>query len=131
MLLVDTSFLFAYFFSEDSCHERALEVAHRIKMEELYLIQNVFEEMVTLVGYRTDSKEAVRIGKILLNPSYPFRLMASSDVERQKAWQLFQEFSPHKLSFIDVMLITLAKEYECPIVTFDGEFKRFGVEVVG
>jgi predicted nucleic acid-binding protein len=119
MILLDTSFLYAYFQERDVHHREALKWAAQLDEERGFVPVEVFQELVTVITYKVSSKEAIRVGQLLSAKNSPIQLVASDEELFRKVWLKFSSLHPHALSFVDCLLITLAENFSCPIFTFD------------
>lgn len=119
MILLDTSFLFGYYHEQDVHHVKAKEIAKTVGNNDLSIPQAVFEELMTVTTNKIGSHQAVALGNLLLSPDYPIEIIPPSEGLFHASWQTFQKLSPHDFSFIDCLLITLSKQYQCPVLTFD------------
>ncbi len=119
MTLLDSSFLYAYYRNHDVHHGMAVEQAFQYQNESAHIPLEIFEELITLIGRKQGSDEAVKIGKLLLSEKSAVHILSMIPSQFLKTWQLFQTLSPYSLSYVDCLLITLAREYQCSILTFD------------
>ena len=124
MVILDTSFLFAYFNKKDTNHKKAVLLASELDNYTALLPVEVFEELMTVITYKISSKEAAKVGELLLGHDSPVKLMHSDKKTFDLSWKFFQSLEPHKFSFIDCILITLAKEFQCQIFTFDKKMDK-------
>lgn len=124
MVILDTSFLFAYFNKKDTNHKKAVLLASELNNYTAFLPVEVFEELMTVITYKISSKEAVKVGQLLLDYDSPVKFMHSDEKTFKLSWKLFQDMGTHKFSFIDCILITLAKEFQCQIFTFDKKMDK-------
>ncbi len=119
MILLDTSFLYGYFQENDIHHKKACASAQEFFPHGQSIPQEILEEFISLVAKRSGSEEAITLGQILLGSESPVEILPRKENDFKRVWRLFQTLSPHTLSYADCLLITLAREYQCPILTFD------------
>lgn len=121
MIVLDTSFLYAFFQKEDKHHKKAGEIAKIIADEELIFIPiEVVEELVTVVTYRKSSEVAIKIANILLDPKSAIGIVNTHEIVFDEAWTTFQKLNPHKFSFVDCVLISMTKNSDdTKLITFD------------
>lgn len=121
MILLDTSFLVGYFQKGDVHHQKAIALRNTLRsdQDDLQIPLAIFEELMTVITNKVGSEEAVLLGKYLLSEQSPLSIIPFSEQHFSKTWQTFQKLSPHTFSFVDCLLITLSKQYQCPVLTFD------------
>lgn len=131
-ILLDTSVIYARYNEEDKNHGRAKEIYRKFMKGEfgnVYLIDYIFDELVSLIQYRTNRNDlATDIGNLVLEDtkSYLRHIQVNTSIF-ERAWELFQDQESKKfLSFTDCVLIAssqvLSIEY---VTTFDNLFKSF------
>ncbi len=119
MILLDTSFLYAYFQEKDVHHKEALKLAKQLDGNQAGVPLEVIEELLTVITRKVSSEEAVRVGKTLITQDSPIQIIYPSEIIFKNTWKLFGELSPHHFSITDCVLMTLAQHFECSIFTFD------------
>lgn len=119
MVILDTSFLFALFIKEDEFHEKASVLARQQEGQLLACSFLVFQELMTLLMSKIGSAAAIKIGKDLLDSSSSVQFLRMDEESFEDTWSLFETIGTHKLSFVDVSLITLAKNLDAKVLTFD------------
>ncbi len=121
MIVLDTSFLYAFFQKEDKHHKKAREIAKIIANEELIFIPiEVVEELLTIVTYRESSATAIKIANILLDPKSAIGIVNTHEIVFDEAWAIFKKLNPHKFSFVDCVLISMTINSDgAKLVTFD------------
>ena len=119
MILLDTSFLYAYFQRKDVHHKEALKLAGQLDGEQAGVPLEVLEELLTVITRKVSSEEAVRVGKTLITQDNPLQIIYPNEAIFYKTWELFRALSPHHFSMADCVLMTLADHFECEVFTFD------------
>ena len=119
MVIVDTSFLYAFFNKNDFHHKNALELYKKYIDEALLVPIEVVEELLTVITRKFSSTEAVKIGKLILDNDLDINIINSNELQFENAWKMFQKLSPHRFSFVDCLLLVLKKEDDDIIFTFD------------
>ncbi len=123
MVILDTSFLYAYFNHEDFHHAEALKIAKKLPHQALYFPSSVFFELLNLLSSRKNSKIAAEVGAILLAPNSAATLLKMDDSFFDEVWVLFQKSAPLNLSITDTSVLYLALEYGADLITFDRDLK--------
>ncbi|MFA5855515.1 MAG: PIN domain-containing protein [Candidatus Gracilibacteria bacterium] len=123
MVILDTSFLFAFFNETDEHHAEAVRLTPSLEGDLIYFPFLVFQELMTLIMSRYSSSEAVRISEILLDGEFPAQIFKVDIDYLKESVALFRELGQHKLSFVDVSLIVLAREFSAKVITFDRGLK--------
>ena len=126
MIVLDSSFLIAFYNERDSQHDAA-----RVLMREFLngrwgkglLPEYVFLEVVTVLLVRRDLPTAVRTGRLLLE-AQELEFVPCSDVFLN-AVQLFGSQKSTSLSFADAAIAVIARERsEGRVLTFDAGFRK-------
>lgn len=120
-VLLDTSFLVAFYDLDDVKHARAVELLAELEAGSyggLFISDYIFDETITLLKKYVGIHKTNEIGNYLLNSVE----MANVDKEVFKhTWELSKKFE--KLSFTDCSSICLIKYYNITyIATFDSDF---------
>ncbi|MDP2691605.1 MAG: PIN domain-containing protein [bacterium] len=123
MILLDTSFLYAFFQKNDVHHKKAVELAGQKELNAPIIPIEVFEELMTVITSRKSSQEAIKTGNFLFSEESPVEVK-EEHTPFEKVWQEFQQLSPHDLSYTDCVLITEAKRFGCDVLTFDKNILR-------
>ena len=122
-IFIDSSVFCAYANVRDVHHKNAQKIMEDIisgKHENGITTDYVFDETVTVIRRKANSKTAIEIGKFLLD-SEIFIAKVDSLVF-QKSWELFQS---HELSFTDCSSIAFMNLFDInKIATFDKDFKN-------
>ena len=122
-IFIDSSVFCAYANVRDVHHKNAQKIMENIisgKHENGITTDYVFDETVTVIRRKANSKTAIEIGKFLLD-SEIFIAKVDSLVF-QTSWELFQS---HELSFTDCSSIAFMNLFDInKIATFDKDFKN-------
>lgn len=121
-VVVDTSGWYAGTVAEDTRHEEAksfLSLPH-----ELIIPFAVFVETIALLQSRQGKALAVRSGEVM----NVYGIYNVSAVEEKKAWELYQKASAG-ISYVDSVVVTIAKMNDLPVFCFDKHFSSLGVQV--
>lgn len=124
MLILDTSFLFAFFQQNDNQHDDAVGLTASFKNDVVYFPFLVFQELMTLIMSRYSSSEAIRICEIILDKDFPAQILKIDEEYFEQSVDLFKKLGKHKFSFVDVSLIVLARELGAKIITFDERLEK-------
>ncbi|HXX93352.1 MAG TPA: PIN domain-containing protein [Planctomycetota bacterium] len=127
-VLVDTSALLALTVRSDPHHKKAVSTLAGLKSEKRPLVAttDVFDETVTLVRRWEGYADAVRTGRSL-RESRILELVAVNDLDRDTAWDLFEEYKDPKLSYTDCTSAAVMRRLELEeVFTFDADFRAFG-----
>lgn len=121
MILLDTSFLFAQYHEDDVHHKEALRLAEQHEQDQAFIISGVFQEMVTLLQRKVSLGASVEAGERILKTDSPIQLLKLDEILFELAWFKFKKLAPHKLSFVDCLLLATAEHMEVSLLTFDRE----------
>ncbi len=123
-VILDTSFLVAFYDLDDDNHKRADEFIKEFeggKFGRLIISDYIFDETITLLKKYIGNKKTTEIGKYLLN-SLEFIGMETRLFEL--SWDLSKKFD--ELSFTDCSIIATMKHYNIDyLATFDSGFNGF------
>ena len=123
MVICDTSFLYAFFNKYDFHHKEALEFAKQYSDENLFAPVEVIQELLTTLTRKSLSEHAITVVESIFD-SEAITIINSNELAFDKSWNTFKKLSPHKFSFVDCLLISLAKDSEGTILTFDKELLK-------
>lgn len=122
-VLIDTSFLVAYYDSRDNNHQRSTELLKDIetrKFGSTFISDYIFDETITLLKKYIGNKRATEKGNDILNS---LELIEVDTAVFNSAWDISKKFD--ELSFTDCTSIALMKRYDISyITTFDAELKK-------
>lgn len=129
MIMLDTSFIVAYFNTRDQNHSSAVKIAKILANQnhELYITDYLFGEIATVSLVRLKNLEkAAQIGTTILE--YCNLLHVDKDIF-EHAWKIFSE-QKLRLSFVDCTTIVVMKNQKIQkIATFDNDFNKIkGIE---
>lgn len=127
-IFVDTSAWCALYDKDDNNHTKALKTTSVLekKQAKLYTSNLVFAEIVTLVRARIGHKEAVELGKWLLQERAAEIVDINREVQR-KAWDIFMRYDDKSFSFVDCSSFALMEELNIDeAFAFDKHFEQYG-----
>ena len=134
MIILDTSFIVAFYNIRDENHLKATNLMEDVtagKYGKLFITDYIFDESMTVVFIRLKSlSETVKIGE-LIRKSTELLEVEKSDFE--DAWDLFKRQKTTAFSFTDCSTLILMKENNIKtIATFDEDFLKVkGINVMG
>ena len=124
-VVLDSSFLVAYFNSRDSHHAAAARAMVQMAagaLGQALLLEYVFLEVVTVLAARTGLSTAVSVGDALLEAK-EVRFVPCSDLFVQ-ALEEFRSQGNGRLSFTDAAVVVAATRHAAGrVLTFDGDFR--------
>ena len=131
MIMLDTSFVVAYFNTRDQNHDQATKTGKILARQnlEIYITDYIFGEIVTVVFVKLKNLEkALNIGKIILESCNLIHV--EKDIF-EHAWKIFSG-QKLRLSFVDCITIAIMQDRKMQkIATFDGDFAKVkGVQVL-
>lgn len=132
MVMLDTSFVVAYYNTRDQNHDLAAKTAKSLAAQNhpLYITDYIFGEIITVSFFKLKNLgKAVHIGKTVLESC---NLLHTEKDTFEQAWKIFSEQNL-RLSFVDCTTIaTMQGQKIHKIATFDGDFSKIsGIEVLG
>ena len=137
-IFLDTSFILAYINSNDDLHENALklEEAENILSQNVYINNNVLNEVLTLTGRKMNIDAAEEIYYSLVDS---FEILNEYTILNYtaKTFDIFKIVGDNskktKLSFTDSSIILTMKESNITeLVSFNQQFKNFNkISLIG
>ncbi len=133
MIVLDSSFLIAYYNSRDVHHPASARTMIQLiggKWGQALLLEYVFVETVTVLRARRDVKVAATVGTALLN-AREIDFVPCSEIFSD-AFNTFRRDRSHDLSFVDAAIVCVAR-LSSPgfVATFDEDFRSLkGITIV-
>lgn len=121
MVLLDTSYLIAFFNKDDIHHFDALELAKSISGRQAFIPMVIFSELMGVLNRKNETHFAHKIGRFIMSADSPIQIFKIDDSAFDDAWVHFRSREQHALSFVDCMLIALSKNMDAELLTFDKE----------
>ncbi|MFH0836952.1 MAG: PIN domain-containing protein [Candidatus Aenigmatarchaeota archaeon] len=125
-ILLDTSFILAYFAENDVHHTKAVAIMDDIiskKYGTPVISDYIFDEMITISLRKLDISRAKEIGESLLNSE--LIIMRIDNMMFKKAWSFFRDENVLSLSFTDCTNLSLMNIFNIHnIATFDKAFNK-------
>jgi len=117
MIFLDTSFLISFFVNKENDHERALEVANKIKNEDKLISKSVIAETITVLKKKLPTKDIIKIYDVLQD----FIIVEDSHLFNE-AFKQFVIYDS-EISFFDSLYMVVMSELDIYyIVSFDSDF---------
>lgn len=126
---VDTGAWFSFFVAGDPDHPAVASVVERWSGR-LVTSDYVFDELVTLLRYRTGHKNAVRAGNVLRGQGeVDLAVLQLQDIEA--AWKRFSSESDKRFSFTDCTSFVIMKRLKIDTaIATDKHFRQAGFAVL-
>ena len=133
MIILDSSFLVAFYNTNDQNHAKAKSLMEEIvsgKFGLVFISDYIFDEVVTVALIKLKAlKEAIRIGNLLLNATM---ILTTDKTLFDSTWRRFKAQKSTHLSFTDCSILELVSKNGIDyIATFDKEFKQAHKNVIG
>jgi predicted nucleic acid-binding protein len=125
LIVVDTSFVVALYNERDAHHRDAAEVGRRLVAGEWgrgLLLEYVFVEVTTVVLARRRLETATLVARTLLR-SRELDFVACSDIFPD-VLETFTQQGSGTLSFTDAAILTVARQRDAAVATFDRALAR-------
>jgi len=123
MILLDASFLYAYYNEQDVHHKRAIELSKELKQapNEIIILDYIFDEVMSVSLNRLKNINKVKIiGNDILSS---LGILYINEETFQKAWNIFSNQTDTSFSFTDCILIAFMNLHNIKnLVSFDKEF---------
>ena len=124
MTILDSNIWIAFFNFEDNQHQNAEEVVLRIS-KELIIPEYVITEVCTVLTQKINKQATNKFLDFIFSNS-DIQVLYSGIEFFQPVLVLYQKLVNDKLSFIDVSLLYLSRQYQ--VVTFDKKLEKAIVE---
>ena len=128
MILVDTSFFFAFFANNDEGHDRAvaaLEEFEGYQLPEILVTTDIIViETITLARRRASHRAAAFVGEHLYNEKLA-RIYRTSLEEHHAAFDYFKRYDDKKYSAVDCLsFVVMEKLGIAEALTLDSDFSH-------
>lgn len=129
-LFLDSSFILALINSNDSLHNRALELKDILDENDCYISNLIINEVVTIIGNKIGLDVALQSYDLLTNLCVVVNEYNDSKFN-YKIIEQYQKFNA-QLSFTDSSILLVMKKYNITkLLSFDKKFKRVrDIEVI-
>lgn len=116
-ILLDTDFIFGLINSDDSNHEKSLELLDKIEKLDLTItiLNLVKQESVTLISRRINQTSSLSCLEFLDG----FDQIFITEKVETDIWHFFKSFTKKNISYIDCANLYFAQEFDYKIATFD------------
>ena len=125
VVLVDTSFWYAWFDLSDSLHDRAVSLWDAEKVPRI-VTPYCLSELVTLISRRADPRRAAAICRELRKGDLADVLDVTA-VDETVGLSLIEKFSQLHLSYADATACALVRRLDIPRILARLRFSSFGV----
>jgi predicted nucleic acid-binding protein len=120
MIILDSNIWIAYLNKNDSQHRKAVSIFSKIK-EDVLVTEYIILEVATVLSMRVDKKIADNFIN-LIRSNQDIEVFSSSENFFNKTLGYFLEYQKGNLSFVDISLLALSKNYQ--VFTFDEDLKK-------
>ncbi len=124
MIILDTSFLVAYFRTNDVHHAGSVSLAKEHAGEKMVVTFLVLQELINILNRKASTALALEKVKLLTSPDSNIELFKLDESYSEEVLELYERLAPHTFSYTDVSLIHLSKELELPVLTFDKDLEK-------
>ncbi len=121
-MVLDSSFLIAYFVEMDANNSRALELAERHEKESMLLPDLVLYESLTLICYRKGAQGAKEAYEKISGNSQILLREFAMDEKREILGRFLSQKA--KLGFVDTAILYLAEKTGSGIISFDRQLLK-------
>lgn len=117
--ILDANIFIAYYLESDTCHERAVCILDVLPKSEALIPYCVIQEVCTVLTYRAGKSAALQFLEDI-EKAQDVKII-NNDVSSEIAY--FKTRS-EKLSFTDLVLLKLSKEWSAELITFDEQLLK-------
>lgn len=129
----DSSFLVALFYKDDKYHEVAIRIGKELeKKEAISVVSNVcLSEAVNVIFRISGSKQAKKFYHLMIKSRIKL-FSVNQEIYQNGLKILFKQKSKRGVNFFDCLHLATMKYLKIKsILSFDSDFAKAGVEVVG
>lgn len=124
MYLLDTDFIIASRFPQESTYHRARFLAEKIYSTDDFLITElVLMEVATVISYKYSQIQAIQAVQTLQKAGQAILQLDTDDWKN--AWNLFFQQQKQRTSVVDCSNVILAQKLGAQIVSFDQFYRQF------
>lgn len=133
MILIDSSFLIAYYSIKDKHHSDAVAMMPQIldrEFGDVFITDYIFDEIVTVIAIRSKSVAAsIKIGAAI---KAALNFFHTTEETFDRAWGLYRSQKSTSLSFTDCTIVETVREHKIgTLATFDSDFDAIrGIKVL-
>jgi|GEM_PF-2480263 len=127
MIILDSSFLVAFFNTAHPCHDKAIGEMRKLEAEEKTFVvnENIIDKVASVISAEAGSeKAAIFVDYALKN----FKIHDNEEGDITVINNILKNQN-HKINYSDASLIYLSKFLNCPIATFNenliSELKKY------
>lgn len=120
MTILDSNIWIAFFNKNDNQHRKASLIFSKIK-DEILISEYIVLEVCTVLAIRVNKKIADNFLEIVLH-NQDVQILPSSSDFFHKSIKNFLDYKHKDLSFVDISLLNLAKNYK--LLTFDKKLEK-------
>lgn len=117
MYLLDTDYIIARLFKDQSTHSKANTKASLISNHRQIILDLVLFELATVVSHKFSHKVSVEVIQDIKQSSIIITSLEKVEIDR--AWSIFTQQKRNKTSFVDCANLAASIERECKIISFD------------
>ncbi|HOZ02996.1 MAG TPA: PIN domain-containing protein [Candidatus Woesebacteria bacterium] len=128
MYLLDTDFIIASRFPQESTHPRAKILGNEIYSTDDFLITElVLMEVATVISHKYSQSQAILAVQTLQKAGRATLRLDADDWKN--TWSLFIQQQKRRTSVVDCSNTVLAQKLGAQVVSFDQFYQQFGVAV--
>jgi len=128
MYLLDTDFIIASRFPQESAYRLAKTLAKEIYSTNDFLITElVLMEVATVISHKYSQIQAIQAVQTLQEAGRTILQLEADDWKN--TWNFFNRQQKQKTSVVDCSNIVLAHKLNAKVVSFDHFYEQFGVAV--
>ena len=135
MIFLDTSFLVAYYNSDDTNHEEARKLIMTMEGKQVRFLMSdyIFDETLTVLLVRAGKNKAIKVCNAILRDIEigNIRLIYINEEIFRKSVNIFINFIDKNWSFTDCTSYVLIEDMNiAKCISFDEHFYQFGFDVL-
>lgn len=124
-MIIDTSVWISLLDEDDSCHKAAIKLVENISPQEIYLLDYIYCETMTVLRRKKLEFKIVELMNFISEAEIGIRFIDKFLFNLSSSF--FLKF--RKLSFTDCILLATAKHNSAQLVTFDRELLKAHQEI--
>lgn len=120
MIILDTSFLVAYYNQFDTFHKQSLLYSDLLDLASILYLDDVLKESVTVINARVSREASLNFLKsIYKGDKHGDAVYTLTAMEFFEILNEYEADSESRLSYIDSEIVFLAKKYNFKVISFD------------
>lgn len=130
MFVLDTDFIIALRFPQESTHQRAVSYAKKyLKESESFVTDLIQVELANVISRKYSQEQAIQAIRMIQKA--PNGTLYLDKEDNNNSWEIFFQQNKRGTSVVDCSNVVIAKKLGFKIVSFDTFYREFDLLVSG